>query len=415
MLFANLMHRVIRYGSLTIIDATGRVHRFQGAAFRGLPESLHPPPVTVRLHDRRLHWSLFFNPTLRIGEAYMDGSLTVEDGGSLYDFLALAVYNLEQGGNSHPILRLDRVLKRGLRWIHQNNPLEASRRNVAHHYDLSGEFYRLFLDPDMQYSCALFSTGTEPLAEAQAAKKRHIAAKLRLQPGQKVLDIGCGWGGMGLYLASQFDVMVQGVTLSTEQLGIARQRADAAGLNGRAEFFLRDYRFVEGRFDRIVSVGMFEHVGTQHYDEFFGTVRRLLAEDGVMVLHTIGRASPPGGTNAWLRKYIFPGGYSPALSELAAALEQAGLFLTDVEVLRHHYAETLRQWRLAFLAQQDQARRLYDDRFCRMWDFYLAGCEVVFRYSDQVVFQLQITRNRYAVPETRDYMVDEERRLPLAL
>ncbi|MGC2855424.1 class I SAM-dependent methyltransferase [Novispirillum sp. DQ9] len=409
MLLSRLLNRLIQYGDLTVIDAHGRRHRFGGRPIEDLPAALAPPPVTIRLHDPALHWRMVTSTHLATGEAFMNGTLTVEDGGTLYDFLALAVYNMARSPGQWAVDAQHR-LNRALRWLHQHNPMPRAQANVAHHYDLSGALYDLFLDADRQYSCAYFPTGGETLEEAQEAKKRHIAGKLLLRPGHRVLDIGSGWGGMALYLAGEHDCTVEGVTLSREQLALARDRARAAGLSGRVEFFLRDYRYHSGRYDRIVSVGMFEHVGVNHYDEFFGKVHELLADDGVALLHTIGRASPPGGTNAWLRKYIFPGGYTPALSEVMAAVERSGLKVTDVEVLRHHYADTLRAWRQRFMANRDRAVALYDERFARMWEFYLAGCEAVFRFDDQVVFQVQLARRNDVVPTTRDYITAFDRR-----
>jgi cyclopropane-fatty-acyl-phospholipid synthase len=299
------------------------------------------------------------------------------------------------------------------RRIHQYNPIGKAQANVAHHYDLSDTLYDLFLDADRQYSCAYFIRPDDTLERAQAQKKRHIAAKLLLRPGQKILDIGCGWGGLALYLAKIADAEVTGVTLSKEQHQVARRRAAEAGLAGRVDFKLLDYRLESGRFDRIVSVGMFEHVGVGHYDEFFGALRQLLADDGVALLHTIGRADGPGETNTWIRKYIFPGGYSPALSEVLPAIERAGLYVTDVEVLRLHYAETLRHWRQRVLANRERIVALYDERFLRMWEFYLAGSEVTFRHAGHVVFQIQLAKRVDAVPLTRDYIAEFERAHPL--
>ena len=275
---------------------------------------------------------------------------------------------------------------------------------MAHHYDLSGELYDLFLDADRQYSCAYFARPDMTLEEAQAAKKAHIAAKLLIEPGMRVLDIGCGWGGMGLTLARDFGAQVTGVTLSQEQHAIANQRAQKAGLADKARFHLMDYRDVKGQFDRIVSVGMFEHVGVPHYDAYFATVERLLAPDGIALIHTIGRAGPPGATSPWITKYIFPGGYCPAMSETMAAVERHKLVTTDVEVWRLHYAETLRIWRERFEANIESARALYDDRFCRMWRYYLIASELTFRLNNQVVFQFQLTPKQDAVPLTRDYL-----------
>jgi cyclopropane-fatty-acyl-phospholipid synthase len=402
MLLARLLGALVQYGDLTVIDAHGRPHRFAGRPITDIPPPYRPGAATIRLHDKALHWKLALRPTLYAGEAYMDGTLTVEDG-SLYDFLGTILYNVDKTPRLGTF-GVEDWANRALRWLHQHNPLGKAEENVAHHYDLSADLYRLFLDEDQQYSCAYFQTGTETLEDAQRAKKRHIAAKLDLRPGQRVLDIGCGWGGMALTLARDHDVHVQGITLSREQLAVARRRAKEDNLSGQVEFALRDYRFEEHRYDRIVSVGMFEHVGVNHYAEFFGRVRDLLTEDGVCLLHSIGRVGPPGGTNAWIRKYIFPGGYTPALSEVAAIIERSGLMITDVEVLRNHYALTLRAWNDRFQAQRQTIARLYDERFCRMWEFYLIGCEVAFRCADQVVFQIQIARNRHALPETRTYM-----------
>jgi cyclopropane-fatty-acyl-phospholipid synthase len=292
------------------------------------------------------------------------------------------------------------------------NPAERARRNVAHHYDLSGELYRLFLDADRQYSCAYFTTPELSIDEAQRAKKRHLAAKLLLAPGQRILDIGSGWGGLALYLAEAGGGEVTGLTLSEEQQRESTLRAAATGLADRVSFRLEDYRHATGSFDRIVSVGMFEHVGINHYDAFFGKLRQLLKPDGVALLHSIGRMSGPWYTNSFIRKHIFPGGSIPALSEVIPAIERAGLWVTDVEILRLHYAETLLAWRQRFMAAQDRVRALYDDRFCRMWEFYLAACEVFFRRQDGMVFQLQLARARDAVPLTRDYITDAERSLP---
>ncbi len=401
MLLAQVLARVVNEGELTIVDETGRSHRIKGAKAG--------PAVTMRVHD---HWTglrLAFRPRLALGEAYMDGRLTVEQG-DLYDLLDLLGRNIT-AVDSTAIMRWSYSLQRWLRVLEQYNPVGTAQKNVAHHYDLRGELYDFFLDPDRQYSCAYFKTGKESLEIAQADKKLHIAAKLLLKPGLKVLDIGSGWGGMGLYLARSFDVDVTGVTLSREQHGVSNRRAADAGIADRVRFKLIDYREEPDRYDRIVSVGMFEHVGSAHYLEYFRKVKDLLADDGVMLLHSIGRMEPPGGTNTWLRKYIFPGGYTPALSEVLAAIEKAGLWVTDIEVLRLHYAETLRHWRHRFLANRERIKEIagYDDRFCRMWEFYLAGCEVAFRYMQQMVFQIQISRRQDAVPLVRDYMVTEER------
>jgi len=403
MLLARFLRHVIRLGRLTVIDAGGHHHGFGPGG---------PPAVTIRLHDPALHWKLFFRPELYAGEAFTDGTLTIEDA-SVYDFLDLMGRNFAAAVGD-PLSRTAHRIDLLFRRLQQFNPAARARRNVAHHYDLSDDLYKLFLDEDRQYSCAYFPRPDLSLDEAQRAKRRHIAAKLRLRPGLRVLDIGCGWGGLGLWLAERFDVDVTGLTLSAEQLRVARERAAQRGLADRVQFFLRDYREETGRYDRIVSVGMFEHVGVRHYGEFFDTVRRRLEEDGVALLHTIGRIDGPGVTTPWIRKYIFPGGYVPALSELTPAIERARLWTTDIEVLRLHYALTLRHWRQRFLANRERAAELYDDRFCRMWEFYLAASEMAFRYLDQAIFQVQLTRQIDAVPLTRDYMVDAERALTAA-
>ncbi|MFT5180277.1 MAG: cyclopropane-fatty-acyl-phospholipid synthase [Alphaproteobacteria bacterium] len=399
MMLSRFLTAVIQSGDLCLIDARGRDWRFgDGTA----------PHVTIQIHDKATEWRLLLTPQLSVGEAYMKGSLTIECG-TLYDFIDLATRNVEHV-DRHPLHAFFGHLNRMLRRLQQHNPIGKAQRNVAHHYDLSGDLYDLFLDEDRQYSCAYFDSDTNDLEQAQINKKHHIAAKLLLnRRGLKILDIGSGWGGLGLYLAQQTGAQVTGVTLSTEQLKISQQRAMDAGLADQADFQLRDYREQTGTFDRIVSVGMFEHVGVGHYDEYFGQVKRLLADDGVFLLHSIGRMEPPGTTNSWLRKYIFPGGYSPSLSEVLTAVEKAGLWVTDIEILRLHYAETLRHWRDRFQAQRDKARELYDEEFCRMWEFYLAGSEIGFRLREQMVFQLQVAKRQDAVPLTRDYIGDWER------
>ena len=401
MLLAQVLARLLGEGQLTIIDAVGRPHRIEGAR--------PGPSVTLRVHSWWTGVRVALRPRLALGEAYMDGTLTVEEGGDIYDLLDLLGRNIA-ALETTPMVRLSYTLQRWLRVLEQYNPVGKAQRNVAHHYDLNGQLYDFFLDRDRQYSCAYFKTGEEPLEQAQLDKKRHIAAKLLLRPGQRVLDIGSGWGGMGLFLSRQFGVDVTGVTLSKEQHAVSSRRALEDGVADTVRFKLLDYRQEAGTYDRIVSVGMFEHVGVAHYIEFFTKVKELLADDGVMLLHSIGRMEPPGATNTWLRKYIFPGGYTPAMSEVLTAIEKVGLWVTDIEILRLHYAETLRQWRQRFLANREQIKQMagYDDRFCRMWDFYLAGCEVAFRYMNQMVFQIQIARRQDAVPLTRDYLIDAE-------
>ena len=398
MLLPSVLRRVIRVGRLSVIDAAGRRHVLEGAP---------GPAAAVRLHDPALHWKLLLKPRLHVPEAYMAGTLTIEEG-SLYDFIDMLVLNDSRISDALP-MRLAAAGRRLVRGLHQYNPVPRARRNVAHHYDLSDQLYELFLDGDRQYSCAYFRTPEDDLETAQDNKKRHIAAKLLLRPGQRVLDIGSGWGGLALRLAAECDVDVTGLTLSEEQLKVATRRAAASGLADRVRFYLRDYREEGGRYDRVVSVGMFEHVGVNQYPVFFRKLRELLAPDGVALLHSIGRMDGPGTTNPWLRKYIFPGGYSPALSEVVPEAEQARLWITDVEILRLHYAETLRHWRRRFEQNRDRVRALYDERFCRMWEMYLVGCELAFRRDGHLVFQMQLAKSIDAVPLTRDYIVDWER------
>ena len=398
MLIDALFKLIVKKGRLTVIDSKNRAHVFGPG-----PE----PSVTMRLHDPSLEWRLFFQAPVLLGEAYMDGRLTIEDG-RIEDLLSLLLSNL---GNdpAGPIDRLRHKIRMAVRRFNQYNPIRRAKRNVAHHYDLSDVLYDNFLDPDRQYSCAYFRTTQDTLSEAQEQKKRHIAAKLLLRPDQRVLDIGSGWGGLALTLADLSGARLTGITLSKEQLKVAQARARAQGLDDRVEFALRDYREQEGTFDRIVSVGMFEHVGVNHYAAFFRKVRSLLADDGVALIHTIGRSDGPGATSPWIRKYIFPGGYSPALSEVLPVVEKSGLFVTDVEVLRLHYAETLLAWRNRFRENWEKIKALYDERFCRMWEFYLAGSEMAFRHQGLVVFQIQISKRVDTVPITRDYIVDWER------
>lgn len=364
------------------------------------------PECAVALHHPALPRRIVLSPDMGVGEGYMDGTLTIEDD-DVHGFLSLAIQNIAAQGQPwfrRPLETL-RVLKRR---FDQFNPVARSRANVAHHYDLSGELYGLFLDEDRNYSCAYFARPDMTLEEAQAAKKQHIARKLLIEPGMRVLDVGCGWGGMGITLARDFGAEVVGVTLSREQHEMANARAARAGLSDRVRFELVDYRDVKGEFDRIVSIGMFEHVGVPQYDAYFSSVTRLLKPEGIALIHTIGRAGPPGATSPWILKYIFPGGYCPAMSEAVAAVERQGLVTTDVEVWRLHYAETLKEWRKRFEANIDRVRALYDERFCRMWRYYLIASELTFRLNNQVVFQFQMTPKQDAVPLTRDYLYRDE-------
>jgi cyclopropane-fatty-acyl-phospholipid synthase len=394
------LDRIVRKGDLRIYDCKGDLHRFGDGTGRR---------VVARITDRRTERAIAFDPGLGVGEGYMDGTFQMEEG-RIYEFLEVVFENSEALKLPGWMRGLD-VLRYVTRRVQQFNPAGRSRRNVAHHYDINGAIYDLFLDRDRQYSCAYFDPGSDDLDDAQLAKKRHLAAKLALQSGQRVLDIGSGWGGLGIYLAKAANVHVTGVTLSDEQFALSRERAQREGLAKVVEFKLQDYRHVPGPFERIVSVGMFEHVGINHYKTYFNRVRELLADDGVAVIHSIGRFDGPSNTNPFMAKYIFPGGYIPALGEVIPAIERSGLYVTDVEVLRLHYAETLRHWRHRFIAGWDKAKETLGEEFCRMWEFYLAGSESGFRWQNLMVFQIQVSKKLGTLPITRDYMVEEERRL----
>ncbi len=396
-LFDRMCRTILRAGNVRVTMPSGRTETYGDGA---------DAVLEVRIHDAATLRRLVLNPELAAGESYMNGTLTL-GGDDLRRFLAVVTQNMALDHRTGWQAALGRF-QTWLRHFTQSNPIGIARRNVAHHYDLSGELYELFLDRDKQYSCAYFRDPGDTLEAAQAAKKAHIAGKLLLDPGMRVLDIGCGWGGLALTLARDHGARVLGVTLSAEQHKVATERARAAGLQDRVEFRLSDYRKVDETFDRIVSVGMFEHVGVPHYREYFGHVRDKLAADGVALIHTIGRPSPPGYTNPWIRKYIFPGGYCPAMSEVMKAIEKQDLYTTDIEVWRLHYAETLRHWYERFQANEDKVAALYDARFCRMWRFYLAASEMTFRHNRQCVFQFQLARRQDAVPLTRDYLYRTE-------
>jgi len=392
------LQRFIRGGSLNVTTA----HGMKFACGDGTGK-----PISVRFVTAAAQRHLLFDPELGFGECCMDGTLVVENA-SITDLVELVLdqpYVMPSW--SKPLQKL----RFFTRHVQQFNSRQRSKRNVSRHYDLDNRLYSLFLDSDRQYSCAYFERADQNLDDAQLAKKRHLAAKLLVGPGQHMLDIGSGWGGLSLYLAEVAGARVTGVTLSEEQLRISRQRADEKKQSGKVDFRLQDYRDLQGQFDRIVSVGMFEHVGVDFYDTFFRRCADLLADDGVMVLHSIGRSEGPGVTSPWITKYIFPGGYIPALSEVLPAIERAGLLVNDIEILRLHYAETLKAWRERFLARAEEAERLYDKRFVRMWEFYLACSEMSFRKHAMMNFQIQITKRQGVVPITRDYIAREEARL----
>jgi len=396
-LLNTMLEKFVQTGTIHIIDADNKRYAHKGAP---------GPEVTLRFTDKKLSRRLFLNPELRAGEAYVDGTMIFEHG-SIRDLLMIFALN-RSNLRKQPLQRsLRRFLKR-IRKFHQRNSFANARANVAHHYDLSNELYRLFLDEDMHYSCAYFSSPDDTLDIAQQNKIRHIAAKLDLKPGQKVLDIGSGWGGMAMFMAEHCDVEVLGVTLSKEQQALATTRAQERGLQKSVRFDLMDYRDVEGQFDRIVSIGMFEHVGTDHHQEYFTKINSLLTQDGVALVHAIGRKGGPGPTSAWIRKYIFPGASSPALSETCSAIEKAGLWVSDIEILRLHYADTLVAWEQRFQDNRQKIANLLDERFCRMWEFYLIISEMSFRHGKHMVFQIQLTKNVDALPITRNYMAKAE-------
>jgi cyclopropane-fatty-acyl-phospholipid synthase len=401
MLFHAILSRLIRHGTLTVRYPDGTVRRYAGAA--------PGPEAAMEIRTRRALRGVTLNPGLAFGEGYMDGEIAPV-GCGIHDLLDVLLANLEADRAAHPAGRAMEWVRRAKRRLDQLNPAPRARRNAAHHYDLDRRLFGLFLDRDLQYSCAYFPTGQETLEEAQALKKRHLAAKLRLdRPGLEVLEIGCGWGGMALTLARDWGARVTGITLSAEQLEAARSRAEEEGLAGRVRFELLDYRDWDRPVDRVLSVAMFEAVGLAHYRGFFRAVRRALRDDGVALVHAIGRPDGPGSTNPWLARYIFPGGYSPALSEVLPAVERSGLLVADLEILRGHYARTIAHWRARFAGNRDTIASLYDERFCRMFEFYLAGCELAFSRMGHMNWQLQLARRQDALPPTRDYMWEAER------
>lgn len=392
------LSRYIRRGIMTVTTASG--YRFTCGDGTG-------QPVALRFMTRAAERQVLLDPELAFGEVYTEGALIIEQG-SIADVLAVA---LDQPDMIPRWAKLQWWLRYLVRNIAQFNPRSRSKNNVARHYDLDGKLYSLFLDSDKQYSCAYFETPESSLDDAQLAKKRHLAAKLLVTNGQRILDIGSGWGGLALYLSDIASTKVTGITLSREQFDVSQARASERPRASAPTFLMQDYRDVPGPFDRIISVGMFEHVGVDHYDTFFKRCAELLTDDGVMMLHSIGRSEGPGITNPWIAKYIFPGGYIPALSEALAAIERAGLLVCDIEILRLHYAETLKAWRERFLARREEAAALYDERFVRMWEFYLAASEMSFRKQNLMNIQIQITKRQGIVPITRDYIMHEEARL----
>ncbi len=408
MIFDTVLKRLVKTGDLTVTDWKGRITHYGDGTGK---------PVHIKFGTAAAARKIAYDPDLYLGEAFMAGDFQVLNG-TISDFMALALKNTgatsAQMNSTSAVSAFIYKMRIAFKRLDQANSERRARQNVHEHYDLSGALYDLFLDKDRQYSCAYFEHEDQSLEDAQLAKKRHIAAKLNLKPGMKVLDIGSGWGGMGLYLAEVCGVDVTGVTLSDEQLALSNQRAKERGLQERVRFLLEDYRKLDMQFDRIVSVGMFEHVGVGHYAEFFKKCSALLKPDGVALVHSINRSDGPGATSAWTKRYIFPGGYIPALSEVIPHMERHGLYVTDIEILRLHYARTLRHWLNRFMANRDKAKALYDERFCRMWEFYLAGAEASFLYIGMNNFQIQFGHDQHYLPFKRDYIAVEEARLRMA-
>lgn len=402
LLLGNLLRRFVRRGELTVTDHAGATHRFGGVE--------EGPRVAIRLTDRAVEREIFFNPELKAAEAYMDGRLVMEGDHKVFDLLRL--FSVNRGGlAAHPVQKALRRGWRAMRRWHQRNPLGLAAKNIRHHYDIPPAFYRLWLDPSMTYSCAYYSSPDIGIEQAQIDKMRHIAAKLRLEPGMEVAEIGSGWGALATFLARTYRVRVTSVSLSPEQIAVARQRAIDEGVADLVTFHELDYRLLEGSYDRVVSIAMMEAIGIDEFDTYFRKLKALSKPGGYALVHCIGRASPPGTTAPFIRKYIFPGGYVPAMSEVFASLERTGTWCADCETLRLHYYWTIRDWRLAYEARREEAVAMMGDRFCRMWDFYLASVELGFLDGSNFVFQLLLSEQRDDVPVIRDFIVDEERRL----
>ncbi len=359
-------------------------------------------PIRLKLLDKSLHYKLLLLPDLYFGEAYTDGSLVIENG-SLTEFLEIAMKNIGRG-ETNTFAKMIKKIMSGYRYFTNYNLKSKSKKNVAHHYDISEKFYDLFLDENRQYSCAYFKNENETLEKAQMNKMEHIIKKLDLKANKKVLDIGSGWGTLAIEIAKRSKCEVLGITLSENQLEYSNKIAKDLNLENQVRFKLMDYRDIDEKFDAVVSVGMFEHVGRKFYSKYFDKVSQFLKDDGVALIHTIGSVSPPRSPHPWITKYIFPGGYTPSLSEVAKPIENSGLIISDIEVLRMHYAHTLRNWKERFLGKKDQVVEMFDENFYRMWEFYLAGCEMAFKWGDQVVFQFQLTKDLTRVPNTRDYI-----------
>ena len=394
MYLLNFLRKLIKDDGFELVDANKKSYII------GKPKKENP--IKLKILDKSLHWKLLMNPDLYLGEGYMDGSIVIENG-TLTEFLDIALKNVGR----RPTNEISNVLgkfRRVYRYLTNLNLIGKSKENVAHHYDISEKFYDLFLDEKRQYSCAYFKNEDDTLEIAQNNKIDHIIKKLNLKPNQKVLDIGCGWGTLAIDIAKKTQCEVVGITLSENQLEYAKKKAKEMNLENQVEFRLADYRQLNEKFDRVVSVGMFEHVGRNFYKKYFNKVYDFLNEDGVALIHTIGSVNPPRPPQPWITKYIFPGGYTPSLSEVSLPIEKSGLILSDIEVLRTHYQHTLRNWKDRFMSKKEHVLEMFDEKFFRMWEFYLVGCEMAFKWGDQVVFQLQLTKKLKATPITRDYI-----------
>ena len=394
MLLARFLNKIFKKDGFILIDADGKKYI--------IGEPIKKDPITIKLLDKRLHYKLLINPDLYFGEAYTDGTLQIENA-DITEFLDIALMNIGRNEFNYISYLMNR-LRGSYRYLTNFNFIKKSKMNVSHHYDISDDLYDLFLDPKRQYSCAYFKNENDDLETAQNNKIQHIIKKLNIKKDQKVLDIGCGWGGLAIEIAKKTDCEVTGITLSENQLKYATQKAKELNLDNQVKFKLIDYRELNEKFDRIVSVGMFEHVGRKFYKKFFKQVERLLKDDGVSLIHTIGSVMPPRDPHPWITKYIFPGGYTPSLSEVTKPVEKAGLVVSDIEVLKLHYSYTLKNWKLNCLKNKEKIIKMFDEKFFRMWEFYLAGCEMAFKWGDQVVYQFQLTKNYTSTPATRDYI-----------
>ncbi len=394
MYLSRFLHKLFKEDGFVLIDANSRKYVI------GKPKK--EKPITLKILDKKLHYKLLLFPDLYFGEAYTDGSLKIENG-TLTDFLELALKNIGRG-QTNLYNQLINNIRGSYRLLTNFNLISKSKKNVSHHYDISEKLYDLFLDSKRQYSCAYFKNENDSLETAQQNKIEHIIKKLNLKPNEKVLDIGSGWGTLAIEIAQKSKCEVLGITLSENQLEYSAKKAKELNLENQVRFKLMDYRELDEKFDKIVSVGMFEHVGRKFYKKYFNTVSRLLNDNGISLIHTIGSVNPPRDPHPWITKYIFPGGYTPSLSEIALPIEKSGLIISDLEVLRMHYSHTLRNWKERFLSRKEEVLETFDEKFFRMWEFYLAGCEMAFKWGDQVVFQLQLTKNLTSAPNTRDYI-----------